>query len=717
MVPATQATIKKLDCRWPLIGAVLRRRAALKLIGSDDPQVVGPLLQALADPKEKVRQASSQALLQLKGQAVDHICQLWHETRASEIEKIIKEAGYIAAGPEHLKLRTTFLHDRNPSEKPPGSLLLQLLHDPDPVIFKKTAQHLLGIDDPNVVAPLLHCLKDRNKPVQKAALQALLCLRGKAIDQLCIAWESNRDLISRNIITRAGYVASQPESLLVQTTYLHGRAPQEKPPVSLLLALLRDPDESIINAAARDLVGTRDAGAVEPLLEMLTSPPEDALHKTAHHILSNMKGEAVDKLCAIWDETRNPDIKEIIQLSGYCATFPERLKRLTFLLNKTPCAELATFEQIKSYLLDHDEDVCATALHQLLEKNNEDVNELLWDLIVANPNAIFQKILYKMNWYPRDFRKRSLFYFLYADDIEKYFDIDYEQTHLHYWNETTSKDLTNKDLNNCISSKIREVGDARLLSIFKNKRIKFGIHSSEVDTEIEILAKNNEYEKLFSLLLFCDYQQCIKIMNLISKTEWLHPNKYFRELQKKLTSLMKIENANFKPKPSPFACQLYKDFRPMFFNEVPPIDERNPSGWLEDSHSFRRRGAALISLAENSSSLLKEAANVACADEYWQVRMAAGIAEILVPGTLYQKNREKLEEDHVYWVQALFKLPKNDRLHSFTPNNIERLSETTLKHKSFYDTIRFFLQDSERTLFLYIADYFATDSIVSIKND
>ncbi len=133
------------------------------------------------------------------------------------------------------------------------------------------------------------------------------------------------------------------------------------------------------------------------------------------------------------------------------------------------------------------------------------------------------------------------------------------------------------------------------------------------------------------------------------------------------------------PAPTPAAppSRTFQDFRPMFLgDEAPPTDEAGLVEWAKDTSLFRRRSAAVIVLAERGSSRLGEVANAACADPYWQVRMAAACADLLRPGTLTPANRAALDRDHVYWVQAVFKGDLGQRLRISDPKSKPSAAET-----------------------------------------
>ena len=84
MDKATSRAVKQLHSGVFLLGGRIRRKAAKTLIGTHEPEVVDHLTNALEDPNPKVRETVTMALDNLKGDAVDRLCELWEqgETRS-----------------------------------------------------------------------------------------------------------------------------------------------------------------------------------------------------------------------------------------------------------------------------------------------------------------------------------------------------------------------------------------------------------------------------------------------------------------------------------------------------------------------------------------------------------------------------------------------------------------------------------------------------------
>ena len=330
-----------------------------------------------------------------------------------------------------------------------------------------------------------------------------------------------------------------------------------------------------------------------------------------------------------------------------------------------------------------------------------------------NPESKADLCLNKLNLQPDDPAGRALFYLL-ADDLEAYHDIDFEQSYLRYWYENGSDELKE-----AIGSGIRKSGDTRLLSVFKTERgnRKDTLDEKDIDIQLEVLLKNKEYSEIFNLLPQATYAQGKRIIAGIKQSGWENPDTIGRELQERMETVIS-ENETNNDLPSSFAMSILKDFMHMFMgDQAVPDDEQSLISWLEDEKKFRKRGAALIMLAERKYNQLSDAVNNACADPYWQVRMAAAGAELLRPGSLSPANKALLEQDHVYWVQALLNMPKSGRLADLGPQGLEELKgiKSDPKHKpdgqdDFFNLIKVFIPAAEKEYLLTLGEYLGTDS-------
>ncbi len=335
------------------------------------------------------------------------------------------------------------------------------------------------------------------------------------------------------------------------------------------------------------------------------------------------------------------------------------------------------------------------------------------NLTKENPESKVAFCLNKLNRQPDDPAERALFCFL-ADDLEAYHDIDFEQSYLRYWYETGSDAI--KD---AISLRIRKSGDPRLLSVFKTDRggRKDSLDEKDIDIQIEILLKNKKYSEVFDLLPQANYAQGKRIIDTAREAGWKNPDYIGREFQERLEMII-TEKESRQNLPSPFAMSLLQDFRPMFMgDEKVPADDKTVVSWLEDEENFRKRSAALITLAERGYNQLPDAVNKACADPYWQVRMAAAGAELLKPGSLSPVNKILLGQDHVYWVQALLNMPDSGRLVDLGPQGLEELKGLRSDSRNrpdgqddLFALIKGFIPAAEKEYLLTLGEYLGTES-------
>ena len=319
--------------------------------------------------------------------------------------------------------------------------------------------------------------------------------------------------------------------------------------------------------------------------------------------------EAISRLCGFWAHYRDTALKEIIVKVGYIASEPLDVHALTsFLSGKEPKAPVPA-DILKNCLLDREEVVVKNAVGYVAgARGNATANWLLPFLVEKLDLGLFKR-LNTAGWYPADAADRALFFFL-AGDLEKYHDIDFEQNHLRYWYETAGPELKA-----AIAAGIRDSGQRRLLAVFRTERggRKQRMTVGEVELQIEILTGKQDFAGLFGLLAFATYEQGMRIMQAVHAAGWQSPDSHTRGLQQRLEELMKAHGR--RPNPSAASKDIIQDFRPMFMgSEKPPSDGPGLSAWLADPNSFRRRSAALITMAEGNLPSLKEAAGKASAD-------------------------------------------------------------------------------------------------------
>jgi len=540
---------------------------------------------------------------------------------------------------------------------------------------KKGAQALTGTDRVEAVEPLIACLKDRHRSVRNVSLHALKHLKGKARDYLCLIWARTRDPSLEDIIVSSGYVASSP----LEVHYLTALKTDKMP-------------------ASVDIQG------INILLKLQYDLDRDVREKAIWLLHSLKDQKSIDYLCQLWERQRDKDLERIIKKAGYIASEPPYLAVLTSFINNVEPPSISE-ETLKKCLKDKDINIVRAIVDWLVARKGGEAYLLLWDFAKEYPLTHVPYILNSKGWYPPEPAERALFYFL-ADEPGKYHSIDFEHSILRIWYETGSDSLKE-----AVASRIRKSGDTRLLAIFRTPegRGKTKYTSYEVDLQITLLLKSKNYEELFSLLPHANYDQGKKIIWGLFERGWEHPDSRLRECQKRLEELIHTRGNRIYPLSYPMI--LYNKFRPMLTGTLKiPAEESQLIQWTED-RDFRKRGAGIIGLAEKGSSALGEVANRASRDPYWQVRMAAAMAETLHPGTLTSINKEYLSKDHVYYIRAFFNMPVKERLVDFHPEEIDRLNGYIRpgEGEDFFNLLRDFIPPPDREYILILAEYFMRD--------
>ncbi|NOX81237.1 MAG: hypothetical protein GXP57_09185 [Deltaproteobacteria bacterium] len=554
---------------------------------------------------------------------------------------------------------------------------------------RRAAGELAGTDAVEAVGPLLQVWSDKKEKTRQTAYRALTSLQSAAADRLCTMWSENRESRLAGLITAAGYTATGPLKLKYLTCLKQGRVKE-----------MRGADEQ----------------GVEALLDLLSDKDEGVSTLAGEALLSLTNPAGVDRLCGFWHENRSERLKQLLLQGRYVAQNPAVLRiKTTLLQGRRPNGRLDG-EVARSCLLDPEETIVTRAAAHILDSEGDSGVERIWALAKEYPEGILTRVLRQQGRYPADAAERALFYFL-AGDMAEYRDLDFEQSILRLWYETAEPGLKE-----AIAGRIRKTGDARLLAVFRTERgsKKKTAAAGEVDLQIAIMTKNKDYDGLFDLLALATCEQGRQIIAELSAAGWQCRDSRSFELRQRLVKIFQKE----WPGNAPGLCAkaIFRDFRPMFFGgEKPPENENDILTWTRDREHFRHRSAALIILAESGSPALVDAANTACGDDYWQVRMAAAAAELLRPGTLTPANRALLEQDHVYWVQALLKLSGGGRLCDLGPDGVDALQAGTTpsgpeqkpaQPDNFLDRVQSLLSSQEREYLLTLAEFLGMDVAV-----
>ena len=555
-----------------------------------------------------------------------------------------------------------------------------------PILREKGAFALFGSIFPEAVVALVDALKDENEKVRIAANHSLTTIQGPAVNKLCEIWEKNRDEFLERIIRECDYFAETPKRLRYITYLIRDLmdpvVDADAEGIDILIMLIQDKDQRVADNSKK-------------ALRMLTNP------------------DGIDQLCALWEKNRDKFLEQVILDRGYIANKPPVIFFKSSYLHGICPESLPDYESLTSCLLDPDESILNGVIaHELSIEGKSGFNRM-WEIAMQHPESRIPEALLGAGFFPDDAQERALFYFL-AGSSDQYHDIDFDQSILRAWYENGERELKES-----IARQIRQSGDARLLSIFRTSQgtMKKSLSAREVEVQVSIMKKNMNFSGLFDLLAFASYDQAMQIMSTLKEAGWFHPDPRLAELQARLEKILTKERKMRKP--SPYAYRMFLDFRPMFFgDERSPSEDKEILAWSGDEMNFLRRSAGLVLMAEKGLPELADAANSACGDSYWQVRMAAAVSEILRPGTLSQANRAILSEDHVFWVQAILKLPVGGRLSELGPAGLEMLRQDAefsgpdsqpAGPDDFMIRTRGMISDPEREYLLLLGEYFSTE--------
>ena len=367
---------------------------------------------------------------------------------------------------------------------------------------------------------------------------------------------------------------------------------------------------------AKGLCGTSQPAAVQPLITALNDRNRK-VRDTALFALNNLKGDAINRFCALWAEGRDKRLETIIVNAGYTASHPPQLQALTTFLQGRESDILLNEKNLHACLSDHNEKIVSGVLNYVIGNKGRHTDEYVMNFLKANPESKILQMFHTRRWNPGEPSECCLFYFL-AGDLERYCEVDFDHSRLRISYETGAAALKE-----AIASRIRKSGNTGLLAVFRTDRgsRKELLDEKEVSLHIEILSRNREYGELFRLLRHANFEQGALIINTLKKGVWRHPDSNTADLLARLEAVL-AERGGSKG-PLPFSTAIYRDFRPMFLgDEGHPADEAGLIAWAGDKGNFRRRSAAVVLLAEKGSAGLSDPANAACADSYWQVRMA-----------------------------------------------------------------------------------------------
>ena len=162
------------------------------------PKLVGPLVDALDDRDEKIRERAADCLERLHDpDGIDALAAKWVETRSEFVKGLIRRRRLVAQRPPSARVSTALIAKR-----------FDLITE-------------MGAES---VGPLLEALADTDPGISEAAHTTLLGLKNQdAIDAVCMAWAHQKRKELNHVMETAGYVAARPAQVRVLSALKTGR--------------------------------------------------------------------------------------------------------------------------------------------------------------------------------------------------------------------------------------------------------------------------------------------------------------------------------------------------------------------------------------------------------------------------------------------------------------------------------------------------------------
>ncbi|WP_371365402.1 hypothetical protein SRRS_01990 [Sporomusa rhizae] len=179
------------------------------------PEAIEPLVRAFDSQDKRIAANAETALRHLTdGGAIDCFCRLWAETRSAGLEKILVEAGYLAAQPLGIRLLTVLKTGAGRIMLPTGrELIAELLvavDDADRVIAGRARQLLLTLtDSKSAEAVCERVLAEDNgrlqdwailagyAPVDDSKASLYYCITGQWDKYYALDWQTHRPLLAK----------------------------------------------------------------------------------------------------------------------------------------------------------------------------------------------------------------------------------------------------------------------------------------------------------------------------------------------------------------------------------------------------------------------------------------------------------------------------------------------------------------------------------------
>ncbi len=464
----------QIDSTLPLVGAAIRRSAAQGLIRAargGDGEATRILAESLAQfPDGEIGQSIRDGLARLTHPSSrDALWAVWQKTRHPELERLAIQIGEPASENSDFETR-----------------LLSAL--------KLGQVQFASRIGPSRLPLLLAACRDGDPAIDAAAREAAGKLsNARTIKALCYAWVSERSALLTDLMIAGKYTTSEP------------------PAVKMLTRLLQNPADLQI-----------DTESVVSLVAALSDPMPEIAARAGYAIRHLQDKPVIDKLCALWEKDRNPDLGDILIQSQYTASAPPELRLLTIL--KTGQVELARASLAKWLPLlleaahNNDAAIRETARAALQNLKRKDSREALCELAITDEPPLARELAVMAGYRPENPEACARFLFL-TGQWEAYENLDFDQRLMRAIYEISSTEVRQK-----IARQIQTSGRTSYLSILAGVDYRSPtatITEEEAQILIHTLAENQEWERLWGLTQALALPQAVQIVRLLAQNQWI----------------------------------------------------------------------------------------------------------------------------------------------------------------------------------------------------
>jgi hypothetical protein len=308
--------------------------------------------------------------------------------------------------------------------------------------------------------------------------------------------------------------------------------------------------KKIRREACLKLVELKTAPVIPYLVEALSSPDSEMRSTAQSALKSLLDTSAINSLCEIWATKRSAELGKIIVDCRYVAQNPVDLRVLTAL--KTNQLEIASenascLDSLLEAVHDKDKTIVSNADKILNSLRNKKIIDALCERIISGSSGNLIQLALKNDYYPDNPGRRSLF-FLFTNQMERYFDFDFEQQYLR-----AEYDAGDENLRQRIAQIVRSSGNVDLVKVLpvgaQEKRVQEKESTeSEANIAIDVYSRNGKWQEIFNTLFYVPAYIAANALDKLETSGWEPADEKSRAL---LAELYKIrhEMGDVPPKP------------------------------------------------------------------------------------------------------------------------------------------------------------------------